>query len=129
MGAAMAKFDLLGSTRELPGYIAVRPMTNGGFVMAKLAMALASSVLTWLITVAGICLCLGVTGTGTLFSKAGLVTPLGPLAYPTGCLPVVAAAGDLDLEKSGGRHWGGFNRPPLDRPPVHFLESRLPLWG
>jgi hypothetical protein len=27
-------------------------MTNGGFVMAKLAMALATSALTWLLTVA-----------------------------------------------------------------------------
>ena len=89
MGAVMAKFDQLDSTRELPAYIAVRPMTNGGFVMAKLAMALASSVLTWLLTVAGMCLCLGGTGTGTLFSKAGFVTPYGPVAYATGCLPVL----------------------------------------
>jgi hypothetical protein len=89
MGPAMAKFDLLGSTRELPVYISVRPMTNGGFVMAKLAMALASSALTLLISVAGICLCLAIAGKWTVFSKAGLITPLGPISYLTGCLPVL----------------------------------------
>ena len=89
MGPAMAKFDLLGSTRELPGYISVRPMTNGGFVVAKLAMALASSALTLLISVAGICLCLAIAGKWTVFSKAGLVTPLGPIPYRSGCLPVL----------------------------------------
>jgi hypothetical protein len=89
MGPALAKFDLLGSTRELPVYISVRPMTNGGFVMAKLAMALASSALTLLISVAGICLCLVIAGKWTVFSKAGLVTPLGPVSYLNGCLPVL----------------------------------------
>ena len=76
MGAAMAKFDQLDSARELPGYISVRPMTNGGFVMAKLVMALATSALSCLLTVAGACLCLAVAGKETLFSKAGLVTPV-----------------------------------------------------
>ena len=89
MGPAMAKFDLLSSTRELPVYISVRPMTNGGFVVAKLAMALASSALTLLLNVAGACLCLAITGKWTLFSKAGLVTPLGPISYLTGCVPVL----------------------------------------
>ena len=89
MGPALAKFDLLGSTRELPVYIAVRPMTNGGFVVAKLAMALGSSALTLLISVAGICLCLAITGKWAVFSQAGLVTPLGPISYLTGCLPAL----------------------------------------
>jgi hypothetical protein len=88
MGPALAKFDLLGSSRELPVYISVRPMTNGGFVLAKLAMALASSVLTLMISVAGIGLCLAITGKWTLFSKGGLATPLGTISYLTGCLPV-----------------------------------------
>jgi len=88
-GFALAKFDLFHSMSELPVYIAVRPMTNGGFVMAKLVMALAASALTWLLTVAAACLCLATVGTGTLFSKAGLVTPFGPVAYMTGCVPVL----------------------------------------
>ena len=87
MGPAMARFDQLGSMGELPIYISVRPMTNGGFVLAKLAMALASSALTLLLNVAGVCLCLMVADKGTLFSKAGLVTPLGTISYLTGCLP------------------------------------------
>ena len=44
--AMMQRFDQLQPSNELPVYIAVRPMTNGGLVIAKLAMALASSVLT-----------------------------------------------------------------------------------
>ncbi len=87
--AALAQFDLFHSTGEPPVYIAVRPMTNGGFVMAKLTMALATSALTWLLTVAAVCLCLVIVGTGSPFSKAGLVTPFGPVAYLTGCVPVL----------------------------------------
>jgi hypothetical protein len=87
--AALAQFDQFHSTGEPPVYIAIRPMTNGGFVMAKLAMALAASALTWLLTVAAVCLCLAIVETGTLFSKAGLVTPFGPVAYLTGCVPVL----------------------------------------
>ena len=52
IGPALGKFDPLDSTREWPVYIAVRPMTDGGFVMAKLVMALVASVLTWLLTLA-----------------------------------------------------------------------------
>lgn len=89
LGAALAKFDRLDSTRELPGYISVRPMTNGGLVMAKLAMALASSALTLLLSVAGFCLCQALAGKGTLLSKAGLVTPFGPVSYMTGCAPAL----------------------------------------
>jgi hypothetical protein len=89
VGHALGKFDPLDSTRELPVYIAVRPMTDGGFVMAKLLMALAVSVLTWLLTLAGACLCLVIMGTGTLFSKAGSVTPYGPVALAIGCVPLL----------------------------------------
>ena len=89
MGAVMAKFDQLDSSRELPGYISVRPMTNGGFVMAKLAMALATSALTVLLNVAGAILCLAIAGKGTVFSQAGLVTPFGPVSYLAGCMPAL----------------------------------------
>jgi len=88
IGHALGKFDPLDTTRELPVYIAIRPMTDGGFVMAKLVMALAASVLTWLLTLAGACLCLAIMGTGTLFSEAGSVTPYGPAALAIGCVPL-----------------------------------------
>ena len=88
-GHALAKFDQLRSMDELPVYIAVRPMTNGGFVMVKLVMALASSALTWLLAVAAVCLSLALVGAGTLFSNAGLVTSFGPVAYLAGCVPVL----------------------------------------
>lgn len=89
MGPAMAKFDLLGSTRELPSYIAIRPTTNGGLVLAKLAMALASSALTVVVSAGGIGLGLAISGNLTLFSRTGLVTPFGPISYLTGCLPLL----------------------------------------
>lgn len=49
LGGLMIKFDLSHDGNELPAYIAVRPMTNGGFVLAKLAMAALTSALTWLV--------------------------------------------------------------------------------
>jgi hypothetical protein len=84
----MASFDRFHSTGELPVYIAVRPMSNGGLVLAKLAMALATSALTCFVTAAA-CLCLVLPEKGILFSKAGLVTPFGPVGFMTGCVPVL----------------------------------------
>ena len=84
----MAWFDRFHSTGELPVFIAVRPMSNGGLVLAKLAMALATSALTWLVTVAA-CLCLMLPEKGILFSRAGLITPFGPVGFMTGCVPVL----------------------------------------
>jgi hypothetical protein len=46
---AIAKFDPGRPSNEVPEFIAVRPITNGGIVTAKLAMAGISSVLTWLV--------------------------------------------------------------------------------
>ena len=85
---ALAKFDRLQSKGELPVYIAIRPMTDGGFVMAKLVMALATSALTWLVTAAAL-LCLAFMEKDTLLSKDGLITPFGPVAFMTGCVPVL----------------------------------------
>jgi hypothetical protein len=88
MSPVLAKFDRLHASAELPVYIAVRPMPNGGIVMAKLAMALATSALTWLITVAA-CLWLALMGKGILISRAGWVTPYGTVAFMSGCVPVL----------------------------------------
>jgi uncharacterized membrane protein YecN with MAPEG domain len=46
----------LGS--EIPVFIAARPMTNGGFVLAKLAMTAVSSLLTWCVVGVAVLLCL-----------------------------------------------------------------------
>jgi hypothetical protein len=88
LAPALAKFDRLQSWGELPGYIAVRPMTNGGFVLAKLVMALAASALAWLVTAAA-CLCLALMQKEVLLSKDGFVTPYGPVSFMTGCAPVL----------------------------------------
>ena len=88
MGTTMAKFDPLDEAGELPVFIAVRPMTNGGFVLAKLAMALATSALTWLITVFGIGLVMWLLGTGGSFSKADSISPYGLVALLIGCVPI-----------------------------------------
>jgi hypothetical protein len=87
-GTTMAKFDPLDATGELPVYIAVRPMTNGGFVLAKLVMALATSALTWLITVFGMGLVVLLFGTGTAFSKVDTTSPYGLGALLIGCVPI-----------------------------------------
>ena len=89
LAPTLAKFDPLRSLGDLPVYIAVRPMTNGGFVMAKLAMALATSALTWLVTIAAVFFWLALMAKESQFSNAGLLTPFGPLAFTTGCLPVL----------------------------------------
>ncbi len=84
----VARFDRHQSSPEPPVYIAIRPMTNGGFVLAKVVMALATSVLTWLVTAAAL-LCLALMEKETLFSKAGLVTPYGTMPFLTACVPVL----------------------------------------
>ena len=84
----MSWFDRFHTTGGLPVYIAVRPMSNGALVLAKLAMALATSVLTWLVTAAA-CLCLIFPERAALFSRAGLVTPFGTVGFMTGCAPVL----------------------------------------
>ena len=121
LAPALATFDRF-HLAGVPGFIAVRPMTNGGFVMAKLAMALATSALTWLVTAAAF-LCLALVEKEILLSKAGLVTPFGPVALTDRMPAGVAAAGDLDLEKPGGRDWSGFDRTPLDLGGVSLLEN------
>ena len=87
LAPALATFDRF-HLAGVPGFIAVRPMTNGGFVMAKLAMALVTSILTWLVT-AAVFLCLALMEKEILLSKDGLITPFGPVALMTGCLPVL----------------------------------------
>jgi hypothetical protein len=87
LAPALARFDSFHAASELPVYIAIRPMTNGGFVMAKLVMALTTSVLTWLVTIASACFWMAVVDKGPLFSKAGLITPYGTVRYTTECVP------------------------------------------
>ena len=50
LGGLLVDFSLGQRGNELPLFVAVRPMTNGGFVLAKLAMAALTSVVTWLVT-------------------------------------------------------------------------------
>jgi hypothetical protein len=54
MGDMIAKFDLSQPGNELPVFIAIRPMTNGGFVLAKLAMAAVSSMVACLAVAAAV---------------------------------------------------------------------------
>jgi hypothetical protein len=89
MGANMARFDSLQSANALPIYIAVRPMTNGGFVIAKLAMALASSVLTWLIMLATAGFWLAILNPGALIPHGPMASLYGFVAVVIGCLPAL----------------------------------------
>jgi hypothetical protein len=47
LGAGVGDFGGAEPGGGLPEYLAVRPMSNGDFVLAKMAMALATSGLTW----------------------------------------------------------------------------------
>jgi hypothetical protein len=85
LGSALARFDRLQPVGPLPVYIAVRPMANGGFVIAKLAMALVSSVLTWVIT-------LGIGCGWLVFLHWGQ-----HLALPAGLTPYQLAAGAIGM--------------------------------
>jgi hypothetical protein len=89
LAVALAKFDPLDSTGGLPIYMAVRPMTNGGFVMAKMAMALATSALTWLVTLVPVFFWLAVLGKGVSLSKAEEIRPYGTAALAIGCVPLL----------------------------------------
>lgn len=89
LAVALAKFEPLDSTGGLPIYLAIRPMTNGGFVMAKMAMALATSALAWLVTLVPACFWLAVLGKGVLLSKTGVAGTHGTAALAIGCIPLL----------------------------------------
>ena len=84
MGQGMANFDLANASLTLPVFISVRPMTNGGFIMAKLAMALATSVLTWLLMAVGAVCFLALLSKGSLPSNPNLAAAGGPMAWVVG---------------------------------------------
>jgi hypothetical protein len=88
MGMTMGKFDMLGAPGELPIYIAVRPMASGGFVLAKLGMALATSGLTWLLTAVATGFWLVLLKPDALFSPAGPASAYGPMGFIAGCVPL-----------------------------------------
>ena len=85
---AMAKFDPLQPSDELPVYIAVRPMTNGVFVVVKLAMALVASALTCVMTSA-IAVFWIVVLDGASVAKAAKAIPYGPVVFLIGCVPLL----------------------------------------
>jgi hypothetical protein len=85
MGPAMARFDPVRPAGDLPVYIAVRPMTNGGFVIIKLAVALVSSALTWvLMAVIGVVTML-ILQRGLRFPSD---LPYGFVGILAGCIPL-----------------------------------------
>ncbi len=81
VASAMAKFDPLQPSGELPIYIAMRPMTNGGFVVVKLAMALLASALACLFMWGAAAFWIAVLGGGAAFGKVGVATSNGLTAF------------------------------------------------
>jgi len=90
VGSTMGRFDQLQTVGEPPVYIAVRPMTNGGFVIAKMASALAASIVTWVAMVLIACFWLMLLGTGNAFSKFSSLSPHGFWGSLIGGLPLLA---------------------------------------
>jgi hypothetical protein len=86
-GIGVGDFDVTQPAGGLPVYITARPMTNGGFVLAKLGMSLASSVVTVLVTLGGALFWL--TGQDGVLSKAISATPSGGWGLAAGCLPLL----------------------------------------
>jgi hypothetical protein len=81
-GTNMARFDSLQTFNALPIYIGVRPMTNGGFIIAKLAMALVSSILAWLVMLA-------IAGFWLLFLDASALISMRPMPLLQGLVALV----------------------------------------
>lgn len=77
VASAMAKFDPLQPSGELPIYITVRPMTNGGFVVVKLAMALLASALACLLIWGAAAFWITLIGSGVVFAKVSAAIPNG----------------------------------------------------
>lgn len=71
MGSMLAQFDLSQPANEMPIFIAIRPLTNGGFVLAKLAMAAVSSLVTWLVVAGMIAVWLLARWHATLIPQVG----------------------------------------------------------
>jgi hypothetical protein len=89
MGINIAQFDRLLPAGEPPIYIAIRPMTNGGFVIAKLAMALVSSILTWLVILSLGGFWLVLLEKDALIAKIPRGSPYELLAIVMGCVPLL----------------------------------------
>ncbi len=90
MAPAMAKFDQGQSLDEMPVFIAIRPMTNGGFLLAKLAVAALASVSSWLVVLLFDLVFMAVYGRGTFFSGvAQMMAAHGVLIFLAGCLPPI----------------------------------------
>jgi len=84
MGTAMARFDPVRPLGDLPVYIFSRPMTDGGFVLAKLTVALASSALTWLLMVI-----LGLAALLFIRGRHLADLPFGLAGLIAGCVPAI----------------------------------------
>jgi hypothetical protein len=89
MGATIARFDQLQASNALPVYIGARPITNGGLVIAKLAMALASSALTWLTVLVVAAFWLVVLQRHWLISLIPDVSPFHVVTTAIGCVPIL----------------------------------------
>jgi hypothetical protein len=80
LGSLIANFDLSQPANELPVFVAVRPVTNGGFVLAKLAMTALSSAATWLVTLGMLFLWLVLCADATLHAQIGQAIRSKPLS-------------------------------------------------
>jgi hypothetical protein len=85
----LGKFDPVQASPEVPVFVAIRPISNGGLVWVKLAMALASSAVTWLITVMAVGLWAIGSGKASLGLLASAGAPHGPVAILVASVPML----------------------------------------
>ena len=86
LGTGIGDFDASQSSDSLPVYIAVRPLTNGHFVLVKLAVALATTIVTWLVALLAAVFWLVLLGRGRIFSGLGASLAQAPEAFLCQCL-------------------------------------------
>ena len=120
LGSIIATFEPGQSATEMPVFVAVRPMTDGGLVLAKLAMTALSSLLTWFVVAAAMLVCLVFSG-----HAASLAHPLWskPADFVLVLLPALLILALVTWRNLVAGLWIGLSgRSPLIRGGVDYAR-------
>jgi hypothetical protein len=112
MGEMMASFDPATPNNQMPLFMAVRPMANGSFVLAKLAMSAVSSLLTWVVAAGTVLVWLLAVSDVKLISRLSTITGPSPAALVLALLGGFALAVLLTLRNLVSGIWLGLTGRP-----------------